>query len=258
MNITDAILRSAFPPEFRLIHLFEGGSAQHGARVEGKNDLDIYGVFFETAEKALGLDCYEHFITSTSDNKQRNTPDDVDICIYSLRRWAQLAAKGNPTALNFLFATNQFYLNSNPWNQRVHDLREVLVAKSAAGHYRGFVEGQMKRLMGQGQGKHGQRPELEHAFGYDTKAGMHAVRLLGEGIELMHTGTVIFPRDNALELIGIRKGEWSLDRLCNRVSVLITELEEEYQVSPLPEKPDRQQVSELISKMYLENYKEKR
>jgi predicted nucleotidyltransferase len=250
----DAILRSQFPPTFRLIHLFEGGSAQHGARISDKNDLDIFGVFFEDVEKALGLDCYEHFVTSTSDNSRRNNADDVDITLYSLRRWAQLAAKGNPTALNFLFAKNDFYLNNNPWNRYVDRLREALVAKSAAGHYRGFVDGQMKRLMGEGQGKHGQRPELEAEFGYDTKAGMHAVRLMGEGIELMQTGKVTFPRPNTRELISIRKGEMPLGYLQEKVRYLMQDLEQAYEASTLPAKPDRQRVSDLISQMYLQQY----
>jgi len=41
MTLQDAILRSEFPPAFRLILLFEGGSAQHGGRIEGKKDAPI-------------------------------------------------------------------------------------------------------------------------------------------------------------------------------------------------------------------------
>src|SRR4051812_28407567 len=100
--LNDVVRKVGLPDNFQIIHLFEGGSKQHGARIEGKNDLDIYGVFIEPRVKELGLDPFEHFVTSTSDNQQRNSADDVDVTLYSLRRWAQLATKGNPTAINFL------------------------------------------------------------------------------------------------------------------------------------------------------------
>jgi hypothetical protein len=114
----------------------------------------------------------------------------------------------------------------------------------------------MKRLLGQGTGKHGQRPDLVNDFGYDTKAAMHAVRLLGEGTELMQTGTVTFPRPNTEELIDVRNGKYSLDQLCSRVSVLVTDLEHAYETSKLPPKPDRQAVSHILSEAYLDHYTE--
>jgi predicted nucleotidyltransferase len=240
--------------DFEVIHLFEGGSKLHGARIEGKNDLDIYGVFIEPAEKALGLDPFEHFVTSTSDQQQRNTADDVDITLYSLRNWARLAAKGNPTALNFLFADNQYSGYRQVWNSNLPALREAILSRSAAGHYRGFVDGQMKRLLGQGIGRHGQRKELSQEFGYDTKAGMHALRLMGEGIELMTFGTITFPRPNVDELIEVRKGAWSLDKLCSRVSGLFSDLEYAEKTSSLRLKPDRQKVSAIIAGIYMGAY----
>lgn len=257
MTLIDAVRKAGLLHNFEIIHLFEGGSKLHGARVEGKNDLDIYGIFIEPKNNALGLDPHEHFVTSTSDEQRRNTPDDVDITLYSLRRWAMLATKGNPTALNFLFAPTHPELNTE-WRWIRPGLSKAILARSAAGHFRGFVEGQMKRLLGQGTGKHGQRPDLVNDFGYDTKAGMHAVRLLGEGTELMHTGTVTFPRPNTEELIAVRNGKYSLDQLCSRVSVMIGDLENAYITSPLPPKPDRQAVSRILAETYLDYYTENR
>jgi len=247
---------AGFPEDFKVIHLFEGGSALHGARLEGKQDLDLYGIFLEPAEKSLGLDPYEHFVTSTSDNSRRNTAEDVDITLYSLRRWAELAAKGNPTAINFLFAENILPIGGREavWWINKTGLKRAILAKSAAGHYTGFADGQMRRLLGIGTGKHGQRPELSEQYGYDTKAAMHAVRLLSEGIELMRHQYVTFPRPDAAKLIDIRQGKWSLDHVCSEVSLGIKLLEDARDHSALPEKPDRKEVSRLITEVYLEEY----
>jgi len=40
----------------------------------------------------------------------------IDVCLYSLRKWAGLAAKGNPTALHFLFSQN-YAPQPEPWEE---------------------------------------------------------------------------------------------------------------------------------------------
>ena len=253
-----AVYASAFEHPNGLIHLFEGGSALHGATGEGKSDLDIYGVFIEPKEFVFGLSKYEHFVTSTAGDNRRNTSDDVDITLYSLRRWVQLAAKGNPTALSFLFAKNAFDVYGTfPaywWNGIKKYMAGELICKRSVNAFRGFVTDQMKRLLGlKGQGKHGQRPELEIVHGYDTKAAMHAVRLCGEGIELMQTGHITYPRPNVDELKAIRRGEYSLDRVNSRVSGLLSELEIAERESTLQEKPNFKAIDRMLISAY-ENY----
>lgn len=68
--------------------------------------MHIYGVYLELPELALGLERFEFYVWSTAGSERRNGPDDIDVCLYPLRKWAGLAAKGNPTALHFLFAHN--------------------------------------------------------------------------------------------------------------------------------------------------------
>lgn len=253
-KLLKAVHASAFEHPDNLIHLFEGGSALHGARTPGKSDLDVYGVFIEPKVAIYGLNKYEHFVTSTSDNDQRNTPDDVDITLYSMRRWAQLAAKGNPTALAFLFAKN--FIGTTEWFN--FDYRAVL-AKSSAAHFMGFVNNQMARLHGmRGQGKHGQRPELGLVHGYDTKAAMHAVRLLGEGTELMQSHWIKFPRPNVDLLLDIRNGKYTLDEVQQIVDDLKVHLDSATAASDLPQRPDIHRVSESLVEVYEEFYQEVR
>src|ERR1035438_598468 len=96
--------RSGFDAPGSVIHLFIGGSELHGAKVGATDDLDLYGVFLDPPAVVLGIAPRTHFVWSTASDDRRNGPDDVDVTLYSLRRWAQLAAKGNATALHFLFA----------------------------------------------------------------------------------------------------------------------------------------------------------
>jgi predicted nucleotidyltransferase len=249
-QLISAVQQSQFPHTDSVIHLFVGGSELHGAKVKNTDDLDIYGVYLEPPELILGLDKHDFYVWSTAGNERRNGPDDVDICLYSLRRWAGLAAKGNPTALHFLFSQN-YEPKSEPW-QQILKSRDVFLSRQAALQFRGFAEAQVRRLQGIGTGKKGQRHELIGVHGYDIKAAMHVIRLLNEGIELMRSGTITLPRPEKELLITIRTGNYgSLERVLSLANTLFRELEEVAAKSGLPEKVDRERISKLVSETYL-------
>lgn len=249
-EVIAAVQQSQFPHMQRLIQLFIGGSELHGAKVKDTDDLDIYGVYVEPPESALGLDRDEFFVWSTAGNERRNGPDDIDVTLYSLRKWAGLAVKGNPTALHFLFAPN-YADYSEPW-QKIARKREVFLSRQAAHQFRGFADAQLRRLQGIGTGKKGQRHEYIGLHGYDTKAAMHTIRLLHEGLELMQCGTITLPRPEKQLLISIRTGEYgSLERVLDLANKLFEELTEAENASKLPETVDRRCVSEIISDTYL-------
>lgn len=251
-RIIAAIDASAFKYPLNLFHVFHAGSALHGASLPGKSDLDIYGLFFEPNTSIYGLEKYEHYVYSSSGDHERNTPDDIDITFYSLRRWVKLAAAGNPTALQFFFAPNIMPARCSCfWTRISEDLREAVVSRRAVNSFRGFVSNQMKRLLGEkGEGKHGQRPDLEATHGYDTKAAMHAVRLVTEGIELMQTGRITYPRPEVEYLRQVRRGEFSLDRINSVVSSSLIALEDAEQKSKLRDVPDFKRIDEVLVNAY--------
>jgi predicted nucleotidyltransferase len=249
-QLVSAVEQSQFPFLDSLIHLFVGGSELHGAKVKDADDLDIYGVYLEPPELVLGLDKQDFYVWSTAGNERRNGPDDIDVCLYSLRKWAGLAAKGNPTALHFLFSRN-YAPKPEPWEQVLKN-REAFLSRQAAHQFRGFAEAQVRRLQGMGTGKKGQRHELIGVHGYDIKAAMHVIRLLNEGIELMRSGTITLPRPEKELLITIRTGNYgSLERVLSLANALFLELEQAEANSELPEKVNRLQISELVSATYL-------
>ncbi len=186
VDLLKHVREAGFPFPDRLIHLFIGGSELHGAKVHGTDDLDIYGVYVEPPEIVLGLESFPHFVWSTAGDDRRNGPHDVDITLYSLKKWAGLACKGNPTALHFLFAEGVMAETGRgrAWFQinfySLHGFRKAFI---------GFANDQLERLTGKkGRGKKGQRPEIEAKYGYDVKAAMHTLRLLYECKEFILDG----------------------------------------------------------------------
>lgn len=252
--LLDLVAQSGFGKPASLIHLFIGGSELHGAKVGSTDDTDIYGVFIEQPEEALGLDPREHFIWSTAGNERRNGPDDVDITLYSLRKWAAMAGKGNATALHFLFAEPR-EISPETW-RKIEANAAIFLSRTSAQQFVGFADDQFKRLTGEkGRGKKGQRPEYICAFGYDSKAAMHGLRLLYECLELMKCGRITLPRPEKELLIKVRSGAWSFERVLDHAKQLFREVEEAVSSSQLPENVDREAISRLIAQVQLEFWK---
>src|ERR1700761_4728891 len=131
----DHVKSSGFDAAEDIVHLFIGGSELHGAKVGATDDLDVYGIYIEPPEIALGLTPRDHFVWSTAGDERRNGPEDVDITLYSLRRWAELAAKGNATALHFLFA-DAMAVSDAVW-PLVQRRRELFLSKRSAEQFLG-------------------------------------------------------------------------------------------------------------------------
>jgi predicted nucleotidyltransferase len=249
------VARSSFDPLESLIHLFIGGSELHGAKVGATDDLDIYGVFIDPPTSVLGLEPREHFVWSTASDERRNGPDDVDVTLYSLRKWAVMAARGNATCLHFLFA-DATASSLDVWKV-IQARSQVFVSKKSAEQFLGFAENQRKRITGEkGQGAKGRRPEYECAFGYDTKAAMHCLRLLFECIELMRLGRITLPRPERELLVEVRQGAWPLERFLREAEMLEKEARLSAERSELPDTVDREAISMLVSDAHLAFWEE--
>ena len=82
------------------------GSTVHGLNVnDGIEDRDEMGICIEPFEEAMALWApFEQFIYRTAAEREgragaRSTAGDLDLTIYSLRKWTRLALKGNPTIM---------------------------------------------------------------------------------------------------------------------------------------------------------------
>ncbi len=245
---------SGFDRLKNLVHLFVGGSELHGAKVGKTDDTDIYGIYIEGPEQALGLCPQEHFVWSTAGNERRNGPDDIDLTLYSLRKWAGMAAKGNATALHLLFAEPR-EVPPQTW-KKIQANKDVFLSRASAKQFLGFADAQFKRLTGEkGSGKKGQRPEYIGKYGYDTKAAMHGLRLLYECMELMQHGRVTLPRPEKELLIEVRSGSWTFEKVLRHAQKLFKDVEDSVASSPLPEKVDRNRISRLVAETHVEFWK---
>lgn len=256
-TLLSVIRDCGFPQENKVLTLFLGGSSLHGAKLDGKSDLDICGVYLEPYAANLGLvqSDADHFVFSSA-GQNKNSTDDIDITMYSLRRWAQLAIKGNPTILGYLFANQTPTCYSGLiWDVSVVGNREKFACKAHGRKFHGYADEQMRRVHGQGTGRHGQREDLIAKYGYDTKAAMHITRLYIEGIEYMLTGGITFPSVEKDMLLSVRRGEFeTLDDFTKFAAEGEKTFIEAREDSELPEFVDVSVISQIIADIYYQTY----
>jgi uncharacterized protein len=82
-----------FAHQENLIMACIGGSQGHGAKLGATDDTDWYGLYIPPPTKLLGLDREEHFVFTTGGKAGGNGPLDVDVCLYTLMKWAGLAGQ---------------------------------------------------------------------------------------------------------------------------------------------------------------------
>lgn len=255
-DLKSLLVKGGFRYPADLIHAFVGGSQQHGASIPGKtSDLDVYGIYVELPVKIFGVDSESHFTGGTQDQYEKNRPGDEDYKVYTLKRWASLACKGNPTVLGFMYSPTADSLSDSVWAKLILPNKNLFCASSHGAAFLGYAKGQVARLKGdKGKGKHGQRPELEQAFGFDTKAAMHMMRMMFECEEFLQTGNITYPRPEKDVLLDIRQGKWTWEKLFREYYEAEIRIQALRTTSPLPEKVDREKVSNLLVQAYREHW----
>jgi len=192
----------------------EVGSRVLGVAIEGTDDRDEMGICIEPPEYVIGTKHFEQLVHRTQAQGVRSGPGDLDLVIYSLRKWMRLALKGNPTVLMLLFAPPQSIDHSSylPVGHKLRVHAHRFVSREAGGAFLGYMTSQRTQLTGERPRKHTNRPELIEQFGFDTKFAYHAVRLGIQGAEFLTTGkiTLPIPEPDRSRLIDLRLGKIEL------------------------------------------------
>jgi predicted nucleotidyltransferase len=185
------------------------GSTSHGTAIEGQDDRDEMGVFVEPPEMVCGLAPCDHYIYRDQPEGVRSQPGDLDLTMYSLRRFCHLAAQGNPSVLLLLWLPVR--ISKAPVGAELVRMREAFVSKEAGKRFLGYLVAQKTKLKGE-RAQTVNRPELVAKYGYDTKFAMHALRLGFEGSELLTDRRLTLPvaEPNLTTLRAVRSGRIDL------------------------------------------------
>lgn len=230
-----------------LILLVYRGSIAHDVYVPQSDpnsidDKDIMGTFIGPDEFYLGFAHSEYkgvFI------------GEWDAVSYELRKLMNLLIKSNPNVLSMLWVDEKHVLFQDDFGKKLRQNRDIFSAKTIYQSFTGYAYSQLKRMTHfQFEGYMGEkRKKLVEHFGYDTKNAAHLIRLLRMGIEFLREGVLHVTRPDAQELLAIKKGDWTLERVKTQAERLFKEAEEEFVNSKLPDVVDEKYVEKFLVDM---------
>jgi hypothetical protein len=230
------------------------GSTIHGLMLEGQDDRDEMAVAIEPPEAALGLVGFEHWVYRTRPEGVRSGPGDLDLTTYSLRKYARLAAAGNPTILLLLFIPREHLVVETPLGAQLQRLAPAFASRRAVVKFLGYMNNQRERLGGSRGQMRVNRPELIAAHGWDVKYGMHALRLAYQGLEYARTGrlTLPMPEPARTRVFAVRRGEVPRQEVLDEIASLEQETRQALEQSSLPGRPDSAAITRFLVHAYRE------
>lgn len=226
------------------------GSRVHGLNLDEQDDRDEMGVFIEPALYAIGVrKPLDHWIERTQPEGVRSGPGDLDLSLYSLRKFVRLALGGNPSIVTLLYTPERHLLVNTSTGQWLIDHARWFHGPRLKDAYRGYMHQQKQRLLGERGQMRVHRPELIEAHGYDTKYAMHVARLGVQGIELLTTGHLTLPmvEPHRSKILAVRRGEMDYYDTLN----YINEIEEELREAPAPTGPHTDEIEAWMVDTYL-------
>lgn len=184
-----------------LLFLHIGGSRLYGIN-KPDSDYDVRGVFLAPMDYWVGMKTVEQVTFKTEDKN-------YDFVLYDFRKWLRLTINCNPNVIETLFVDNDnpnVIYNSEIWRDFIKPEVLKFVNQSAYSGYNGYAYSQIQKMVIKNGNKTG-RQEIVEEFGFDVKFASHGFRLIRQGIELLNTGKITFPRPDFQDLLDIRNGK---------------------------------------------------
>lgn len=223
------------------------GSQVYGTSTES-SDKDYFAVIIPPVEKLFGLSMFDNW------KYQHN---DIDVVVFSLRKYIGLLLNSNPTMLETLWYRDGDYcdLETTTAFEALKRNRHLFSSIIAAGSFSGYAHNQLERMernvtssrMGE------KRKRIMAKFGYDTKNASHLVRLYRMGVEFVETGELTVYRPDREELIAIKNGEWTLEQVKEEAARLEERMCAVKENSSLPTEPNVYAAESLLINLTLEH-----
>jgi uncharacterized protein len=235
------------------------GSGVHGIAIEGTDDHDEMAVFVEPIQQVIGMAERMDIVTyRTKPEGERSEPGDVDLSMYSLRKYIRLAAVGNPTAVLPLWCPEESVIHTTALGDELRSIRESFMSQQSVHRFLGYMHAQHERMMGGGKrNRVPVRPELIEKYGWDVKYGSHALRLAYQGYEICLMGRLTLPLPEGPRdlVLAVKRGEVPRDEVSREITSLVKVTRQVLENgTPLPERPDWARIGEFSIMAHLQQW----
>lgn len=203
------------------------GSRAYNLATE-ESDFDVMVICVPPIGYYAGLESYGS--KGTKEIKE----DGFDVVSYECRKFFSLVLKGNPSVLEILW-TPKHRVISNEAGDLIRDNRELFIGRHVYSAFKGMACGHIAK----------QRTDDP-----DWKDWMHTIRLLRMGVEFLTDGDMqVYRSADRDELMAIRDGLVSVERLEQEAQRLLNSMKEAFLSTSLPAEPDYKRASELCAEV---------
>lgn len=231
----------------RTIYLGIGGSKLYGTDTPD-SDTDLRGVTIAPKDYWVGAKHFEQI-------ELKDLPNKTELVIYDVRKWLRLTADVNPNVIEILYSNDQdLMIGGDPgvWEYIKAQTLPLINQRAYVG-FHGYSSSQLKKMVTKQSNKTG-RQEFTEKYGFDTKFLSHGFRIARQGVELLETGQITFPRPDRAELLDIKLGKkYKLedqDQAIEDWKQEAQKLDEAYTTTKLPVKYDFRRFNELHINIY--------
>lgn len=210
----------------------------HGSYLYGTNtetsDKDYCSVLIPSVEEILeskiGLTTIEptHEICEGKENCDHTRFDIFDFFHRAMR--------ASPTVVEWLFIPKDKIITSCWQWEKIIEYRDSFLSKRVYQSFLGYSYSEEKAIFLQSPHMGDKRKKQFEQFGYSPKNAMNCVRLLQQGIELLDTKTITFPRTNSEFLKEIKNGIANINSIKSLIGNLRKDLQHSFEDSELPDK----------------------
>ena len=232
--------------------VFRVGSHSHGTYVppedpNGVDDVDLMVVVVPPPEFKLGLKSWEH---GTYKHGK------WDVVLYDWQKYLHMVSKSNPNVLGTLWLEGDDVCRFSEAFTVLQGWRHEFLSRRMYPAFVGYARGQLYKMTHHAhQGYMGdKRKQLVEKFGYDVKNAAHLIRLLRMACEAFELGTLFVRRPDAAEIIGIKQGLWSLERVQKEAENLFTRVDHAVKNGKVREVPNELLLQTLMVTAYKENW----
>lgn len=224
--------------------------AKRGSQADGTatpmSDIDLISVCVPPKKYYLGLSRY-----GTDGSKEIKQFDGYDIVVYELHKFMRLLGGSNPNVMPVLFLEDDMYVKNTEAMRLLRNNRELFISKQCYAPFVGMAHGQLKRMTRwETTRKLGdKRKKLVEMYGYDTHNAASLIKTLRQGIELLRKGVMHIRRPDAQDIINIKNGQWSMDKVKAEADALFEQASTAWTKSTLPESVDLGKINDLTVMM---------
>lgn len=230
------------------------GSVAYGVSSDA-SDMDVYGfcippkriVFPHTAGVIHGFDKNVEKFDSWQEHHRIN-PDDgteYDFSIHSIIKGFRLLMDNNPNMIDAIFVPRRCVLHSTQVGEHMIEHRKKFLHAGSYHKFKGYAYSQLSKIETKNPKPGSKRAKLIEEFGYDTKFAYHLIRLMNEAEQILVEGDLDITRGRE-QLKSIRRGEWTLERLKGYFEEKEISLQEMYNKTELPYKPDEDEIKKIL------------